>query len=93
MKIVTYDYDASNRLVKHEIDITGKNLEFVKEGLKATMRAACIRNNLELYKLANPNMDFSEFKLPSLVAMCPKLIELEHWKVVAIDEYVERMFK
>lgn len=92
MKLVNFTYDESSMLVRRDIDITGKNLEFVKHGVKSVMRAACIKNKIEDFKATHPHLNVDNKSLPALIAEHPELIALENWQIVAIDEYVERMF-
>lgn len=92
MRIVKYIYDKSNSLVRKDIDITGKNLEYVKQRIKATMRSACIKNKIAEFAAANPKIEVSTKTLPKVIADHPELLSLENWQVVAIDEYVEQLF-
>lgn len=92
MKLVNYTYDQSSNLVRKDITISGKNLEFVKQGVKAIMRAACIKNKISEYKAANPQISSDKKSLSKLVSEHPELSQLENWQVLAIDDYVERMF-
>ena len=92
MKLVNFTYDDSSSLVRRDIDITGKNLEFVKQGVKSVMRAACIKNKIEEFKTTHPHLTIDNKNLPTIVAEHPELIALENWQVLAIDEYVERLF-
>lgn len=92
MKLVTYTYNQSANLVRNDIIIQGKSLEYVKQGVKAIMRAACIKNKISEYKAANPQTSENTKSLPELISKHPELAQLENWQVMAIDDYVERMF-
>lgn len=56
------------------------------------MRAACIKNKISEYKAANPQISSDKKSLSKLVSEHPELSQLENWQVLAIDDYVERMF-
>jgi len=86
MKIVSY-----NQLLEmHTLEFSNKQIEHIKENLKHSMRLECVKNQIENYVKQHHKEDVDQ-KL--LILAHPHLVELDDWKVKAINDFVENLIK